>query len=265
VIDLHCHLLPGIDDGPATVEDALALARAAAAGGTRTMVATPHIDHQWKVDPGQVGALVEHIREALADAHIELEVRGGGEIALSRLADLDAAQLNAVRLGGGPYILLECPHRPTGGAEFHGFVQRLRARGERIVLAHPERSPAFQRSPDRLAVLVGEGVLTSITAASLLGSFGRAVQSFSLRLLRDGLVHNVASDSHDAARRGPALLAGLRAAERELPGVLDMADWLTRHAPEAILAGTELPPRPALPERRGGVRRWLDRLQSSRA
>jgi protein-tyrosine phosphatase len=265
VIDLHCHLLPGIDDGPATLEDALALARTAAAGGTRTMVATPHIDHQWKVEPAQVGALVERMREALADAHIELEVRAGGEIALSRLADLDAAQLNAVRLGGGPYILLECPHRPTGGAEFHGFVQRLRARGERIVLAHPERSPAFQRSPDRLAALAREGVLTSITAASLLGSFGRAVQSFSLRLLHDGFVHNVASDSHDAERRGPALLAGLQAAERELPGVLGMADWLTRDVPEAILAGAELPPRPALPPRRGGVRRWLDRLQTSRA
>jgi protein-tyrosine phosphatase len=257
VIDLHCHLLPAIDDGPATLEDALALARAAAAGGTRTMVATPHIDHRWNVEPTEVAAMVNRMREALAEAHIELDVRAGGEIALSRLADLDPGQLNAVRLGGGPYMLLECPHRPTAGTEFHAFVQRLRHRGEWIVLAHPERSPAFQRSPDRLAGLVRDGVLTSITAGSLLGSFGSTVQSFSLRLLREGLVHNVASDSHDTERRGPALLAGLQAAERELPGALGMADWLTRHVPEAILAGNELPLRPELPARRGGLRRWL--------
>lgn len=257
MIDLHCHLLPAIDDGPATLEDALALARAAAAGGTRTMVATPHIDHRWNVEPTDVAAMVDRMREALAEAHIELDVRAGGEIALSRLADLDPGQLNAVRLGGGPYMLLECPHRPTAGTEFHAFVQRLRHRGEWIVLAHPERSPAFQRSPDRLAGLVRDGVLTSITAGSLLGSFGSTVQSFSLRLLREGLVHNVASDSHDAERRGPALLAGLQAAERELPGALGMADWLTRHVPEAILAGNELPLRPELPARRGGLRRWL--------
>jgi protein-tyrosine phosphatase len=162
-------------------------------------------------------------------------------------------------------MLLECPHRPTAGTEFHAFVHGLGDQGERIVLAHPERSPVFQRHPDRLAALVRDGVLTSITAASLLGSFGRTVQSFSLRLLREGLVHNVASDSHDAERRGPELLAGLQATEREVPGALRMADWLTRQVPEAILVGDELPLRPELPPQRGGVRRWLDRLRGSGA
>ena len=227
------------------------------------MVATPHIDHRWDVEPTEVAAMVDRMREALAEAHVELDVRAGGEIALSRLADLDPAQVNAVRLGGGPYMLLECPHRSTVGTEFPAFVHRLRDRGEWIVLAHPERSPAFQRSPDRLAALVRDGVLTSVTAASLLGSFGSTVQSFSLRLLREGLVHNLASDSHDADRRGPELLAGLQAAERELPGALGMADWLTSHVPEAILVGDELPVRPDLPQQRGGVRRWLDRLRGS--
>ena len=117
MIDLHCHLLPGIDDGPATLEESLALARAAAAGGTRTMIATPHIDHRWNVEPTEVAGMVDRMREALAEAHIELDVRAGGEIALSRLADLDSAQVKAVRLGGGPYMLLECPHRPTAGTD----------------------------------------------------------------------------------------------------------------------------------------------------
>jgi protein-tyrosine phosphatase len=265
VIDLHSHLLPGIDDGPKSVEEALALARAAAAAGTRTLVATPHIDHRWKVDPLEVPDRVRRMREALADAHIELDVQQGGEIALTRLTDLDSDQLDAVRLGGGPYILLEAPHRTTSGTEFPIAVDHLRRRGESIVLAHPERSPTFRRNPDTLAALVSGGVLTSITAASLLGTFGTTVQTFSLRLLRDGLVHNVASDSHEAHRRGPELLAGLLAADREVPGMLGQADWLTRDVPAAVLAGHEIPPRPELPQRRAGMRGWLERRQGSRA
>jgi protein-tyrosine phosphatase len=262
VIDLHSHLLPGIDDGPATVDDALALARAAAAAGTTTMVATPHIDHKWQVDPREVTSRVEQMREALADARIELAVLPGGEVTLTRLTELEPDEVDAVRLGGGPYVLLECPHRSTIGTEFPIAVDHLHRRGERILLAHPERSPVFRRDPDTLAALVSGGVLTSITAASLLGTFGSTVQSFSFRLIREGLVHNVASDSHEAHRRGPELMAGLLAADREFPGFIEHADWLTRAVPEAVLAGSELPPRPELPEPRRGL---FARLRSGKS
>lgn len=262
MIDIHSHLLPGIDDGPATVEDALALARAAAAAGTTTLVATPHIDHKWKVDPREVPQRVQHMREALADAHIELEVEGGGEVTLTRLTELEPDEIDAIRLGGGPYVLLECPHRSTTGTEFAIAVDHLHRRGESIVLAHPERSPVFRRHPDTLAALVSGGVLTSITAASLLGTFGSRVQDFSFHLIREGLVHNVASDSHEADRRGPELLSGLLAADREFPGYIDHADWLTREVPEAVLAGAQLPPRPELPQPRRGL---LARLRGGRS
>jgi protein-tyrosine phosphatase len=258
VIDLHCHLLPGIDDGPPTLEDSLELARAAAAAGTRTIVATPHIDHHWNVDPHEVAEMVDRVRDALDDAGIQMEVLSGGEIALSRLTDLDADDVHAVRLGGGPYILLECPHRASGSTSFATLAARLLDQGEAIVLAHPERSPTFQRHPEALAALVRDGAVTSVTASSLLGSFGSAVRSLSLRLLSEGLVHNLASDSHDAHRRGPALLAGLHAAERDLPGSLRLADWLTEHVPRAILAGDELPLHPPLPRRPSGLRRLLN-------
>jgi protein-tyrosine phosphatase len=259
VIDLHCHLLPGVDDGPASTEDALALARAAAAAGTTTLVVTPHIDHKWRVDPLEVPTRVESMRAILADAHIAVDVLSGGEVALARLTELRPAEVEAVRLGGGPYILLESPHRSAGAAEFHIWVHNLRRRGESVVLAHPERSPIFLKNPERLDALVADGVLLSITGSALLGRFGRTVQGFALRLLRDGLVHNVASDSHDARRRGPELLAGLHAAERDLPGVLGQADWLTREVPNAVIAGASLPPRPELPERPRGLRRLLGR------
>jgi protein-tyrosine phosphatase len=259
VIDLHCHLLPGIDDGPPTLHDSLELARAAAAAGTRKIVATPHIDLHWGVDPSDVAEMVDRMREALADARIELEVETGGEIALTRLADLDPGQVRAVRLGGGPYMLLECPHRPTAGSEFSTFVARLLAQGESVLLAHPERSPTFQRHPENLAALVRDGAVTSVTASSLLGAFGSTVRTFSLRLLSEGLVHNLASDSHDAERRGPSLLAGLHAAERELPGALRLADWLTVHVPRAILSGGELPLHPPLPKRPSAFQRLFGR------
>lgn len=262
MIDLHCHLLPGIDDGSATVDDALALARAAAAAGTTTMVATPHIDHKWKVNPREVPERVERMREALADARIELDVRPGGEVTLTRLTELEPDEVDAIRLGGGPYVLLECPHRSTTGTEFPIAVDHLHRRGEMVVLAHPERSPVFRRHPDQLAALVTGGVLTSITAASLLGKFGTSVQGFSFSLIREGLVHNVASDSHETDRRGPELMAGLLAADREFPGFIDHADWLTREVPEAVLGGTELPPRPELPEPRRGL---FARLRGARS
>jgi protein-tyrosine phosphatase len=265
VIDLHCHLLPGVDDGPPDLDAALALARAAAAAGTRTIVATPHIDHRWGVDPHGVPAAVDRMRAALHEHHIELDVRPGGEVDLTRMTDLSPAALDAVRLGGGDYVLLESPHRDSRGAGFHTAVAQLRHRGERILLAHPERSPGFQKRPDTLRHLVDLGVLCSITSSALLGRFGSTVRSFALTLLRDGLVHNVASDAHETRRRGPELLAGLHAAERELPGVLGQADWLTRAVPEAILDGGRLPERPPLPVRRrgrGSLRRWLQRSGS---
>jgi len=259
VIDLHCHLLPGIDDGPEDLEASLALARAAAAAGTRTIVATPHIDHRHGVDPSSVPEAVERMRAALHDAHIELDVQPGGEVDLTRMADLTAPELDAVRLGGAAYVLVECPHTEARGAGFHTAIAQLRRRGEAIVLAHPERCPAFHRRPDRLRELVELGVLTSMTSSALLGRFGGTVKAFSLRLLREGLVHNVASDAHEPRRRGPELLAGLHAAERQLPGVLGQADWLTQGVPAAILAGGTPPPGPPLPEAPRGMRRWLRR------
>ena len=249
MIDLHCHLLPGIDDGPATLDESLALARALAEAGSMTVVATPHVDHRWEVDPREIVPAVGRMAKHVAREGIGLEVRAGAEVALPRFADLTPEELAMVRVGDGPYLLLESPHTAAAG-DFHTFVATLARRGQRIVLGHPERCPSLQRRPDGVAKMVAEGVLCSITAASLTGAFGEPVRSFALDLLRNGLVHNVASDAHDAERRGPSLLDGLRAADRELPGVMAQADWLTRGVPEAILSGTSLPPRPPLPARR---------------
>ena len=256
MIDLHCHLLPGIDDGPATMEESLALACAASAAGTRTIAATPHIDHRYEVTGEQVAAGVEGLTAALTEAGIDLEVRRGGEIALDRLIHLDRSERDRLRLGGGPFLLLEAPLSPAAG-NFDAFLSQLRDQGEQILLAHPERCPAFQRRPERLTRLVDAGVLCSITASSLSGAFGAPVRSFTLDLLREGLVHDVASDSHGALDRAPDLVGPFPEIERELPGVSDQAQWLTVDAPHAILTGSPLPAKPPLPVPRRRLRlKW---------
>jgi len=221
------------------------MAAAASAAGTATMVATPHIDHRWRVRPEAIPQRAAALQAALEDQGIELQIIVGAEIALSRLVDLTAEQLRGVRLGGGPYLLIESPLDIAAG-DFDALLLRIRARGESIVLAHPERSPLFQQQPERLASLIEKGLLCSITTGSLRGDFGQLVRRFTIEILRDGLVHNVASDSHDYLRRPPGLREALEDLEDELPGIAGQSDWLTRLAPAAILAGERLPPRPAL-------------------
>ncbi|MDQ6751680.1 MAG: phosphotransferase [Actinomycetota bacterium] len=252
MIDLHNHILPGLDDGPHTLEGSLALARAAVAAGVTTVVATPHIDHVHEVQPAAIPGAVLALTDALAAEGIELALEAGGEVALTRLDELDVDDRQAVQLGEGPFLLLESPYATTG-LDFDSRVYQMRMQGQELLLAHPERSPLFQREPARLARLVDAGVLCSISAGSITGEFGRRVRTFALKLLRDGLVHNVSSDAHDDRRRPPDIHARLQGAERAAPGLAAQAEWLTERVPAAILAGAALPSRPpdAIRRRRG--------------
>jgi protein-tyrosine phosphatase len=244
-IDIHCHVLPGLDDGPGNMPEALAMAHAAVLAGTTHMVATPHIDQTWRVRPGMIAARADALRDALRAESIPLEVSTGAEIALSRLVDLSPSELDTLRLGDGPYLLIECPLTQTAG-DFDALLLRVHGRGESVVLAHPERSPLFQQEPERLARLVAAGMLCSLTAGSLKGAFGAAVRRFSIELLRDGLVHDLSSDAHDHLRRPPGLADALESVEDELPGIGRRREWLTELAPAAILAGEALPDPPVL-------------------
>ena len=221
------------------------MARVAAASGTRTVVATPHIDHRWGVRPHDLPRRGAALAEALGEEGIELEIRTSGEIAISRLADLSSDELDGLRLGDGRCLLLESPMSPADG-DFDVLLLKVQERGEPIVLAHPERCPLFQREPDRLARCVEAGMLCSISAGSLRGDFGDRVRRFSLDILREGLAHDLASDAHDHRSRPPGLADALRQAEGQIPGISAQADWLTNLAPAAILAGEQLPPLPQL-------------------
>lgn len=257
MIDLHCHLLPGIDDGPPTMEATLALARAAVAGGTTTIVATPHVSWDYQANTAvSIAAGVTAVQQALQLAGIALEVRTGAEIAMTRAADLDDEELVALRLGGptGTHLLVECPLSPSV-AGFDGLLGLLRARGHAILLAHPERCPAFQRDPDAYARLIDQGMLGQVTAGSLVGRFGRIPQELGDRMVRDGLVQVIGSDAHSADRRIPSMRA-----ELEEAGFGAQADWLTGDVPRGILDGRPLPAAPEMPPAPArGLRRLLRR------
>lgn len=254
MIDLHCHILPGIDDGPKTMQDSVALASAASAGGTRTIVATPHVSWEWPDNDSEtIAAGVRGANGALRDAGIAVDVLAGAEVALSRAADLELSELRALRLGGGPWLLVECPLGPAAPGLERGLGE-LQMQGHGIVLAHPERCPAFHSKPQRLAALVRRGMLTSVTASSFTGRFGRGVERFAFELLRRELVHDIASDAHDAVGRPPALATELTQA-----GLGEHATRLAQQVPDAILRGDDVPPVPPLSRfaRWTRVARWL--------
>ena len=247
MIDLHCHVLPGVDDGPPTMEGSLALARGAVARGVRTIVATPHVS--WDMPHNTAASIAEGVAAvngALQDAGVPLDVLTGGEVAMSRAGDLEPSELDALRLGGGPWLLVECPFSPAAGG-IEAILRGLATRGHRILLAHPERSPAFMPA-GRLAAFVETGMLAQVTATSLTGGFGREVQRVARAFVRDGLAHVISSDAHDATKRPPGMREHI-----ERAGFATLADWLTDAMPAAIVAGDPLPPRPEPPEapRRG--------------
>lgn len=236
VIDLHHHLLPGVDDGPATLDESLALARAAVASGTTTVVATPHVSWEHSHNTAaRIAAGVTALERALEAERIPLRVLAGGEVAATRAVELPDEELHALHLGGGPYLLVECPFTPTATG-FAAMLETLSARGHAILLAHPERSPAFQREPRLVGDLVARGVLTQVTASALTGRFGRTARDVAHMLVREGLAHVIASDAHSVQRRPPGVLAAL-----EAEGFASRARLLTGDVPRAILDGTKLP------------------------
>lgn len=260
MIDLHCHILPGLDDGPANMDFSLAMAREAVDANIQIAVATPHIRADYEgITAERIAAAADELNARIEEDGLPLRVIPGGEVAIPMLDELGDDELTLLSLGSGGYVLLESPYGRSP-VDVEGAVAEITRRGHSTVLAHPERCPLFQADVDRLAALAERGVLCSITAASLAGSFGARARSFAVELMRRGLVHDVASDAHDHLHRPPHLRAPIVDVEDDLPGAADAAAWYTVTAPVAILAGNEIPEPPqfAAPEPHG-LRRLLRR------
>lgn len=245
MIDIHSHILPGIDDGARSLEEARELARETLADGVTVIAATPHVRSDFPTTPERMERGVAELRGDFARAGISLEVVHGGEIALERLADLDADDLRRFSLAQtGKYVLLECPYF-TSPLELVPAIKALRHAGLTAVVGHPERNPDIEERPGRLASLVELGALVQVTSASLDGRLGRGPRNTAARLLDLGLVHVIASDAH-----GPHIRGGGLAAAAEAAGGTELAGYLTEEAPGAILAGEPVPAPPSRRRRR---------------
>jgi protein-tyrosine phosphatase len=244
MIDLHSHVLAGIDDGPATVDGSQAMLAAAAEAGIETMLATPHVSSRYRNDASTIAAAAAELQAQRDPAGPPVEVLLGAEVAATRIPELDPAELPGLCLGSGPWMLVEPPFASvlTG---LDTTIAELHALDYRIVLAHPERCQAFRREPARLEALLDRGVLASLTSGSLVGRFGGEARRMAFALLDAGLAHNVASDAHDATSRPPSI-----AAELEASGYGELQEWLALEVPAAILAGEQIPRRPAVSVRR---------------
>jgi protein-tyrosine phosphatase len=216
MIDLHAHLLHGVDDGPETLEEAVEMCRAAAADGIETIVATPHQRHGiWpNTDRNAIEALFAELRAAAGEKPalaLGAEIRVDSEL----LHDVDRLPGGSLLpLAGSRYLLLELAWDPRGPDPSH-VVHELTVSGWRPILAHPERIPWLVDQPALMSELVERGALLQLTAGSVTGEFGRGPQECCSVLLDSDLAHFVASDSHDAYVRPPRLSGAFRAiAER---------------------------------------------------
>ncbi len=260
MIDLHAHLLPGLDDGPATVEESVETARAIVAEGTRTLATTPHLrDDHPAVVASELAARTAALRTALGEAGVALDLVSGAEIDILRAREASPEELRLASYGGrGTHVLVETPYGPLPDG-FEHLLFELTLAGLQILLAHPERNPSFQQHPGRLARLVERGVLVQVTAMALASSNrGSRSRRLGLSLVEEGLAHVIASDAHALAMGRPVgLAAGVAAAAAVAPA---RAEWMVTDAPAAILAGEDLPSPPAEPRRlRRGLRRLVPR------
>jgi protein-tyrosine phosphatase len=242
MIDLHCHLLPGIDDGPADPRGSVALAEAAFNDGVEVIAATPHAreDHPAVVAPELAGRC-EAIREELRVQEVPVRVVSGAEVDVAWALGASEQDLIDVTYGGlGRDVLVETPH----GLLPPGFEDRLHdvfaPRGIRVLLAHPERSRVFQREPRKLARILERGVLAQVTANALMEGNRGAGAKLARAMVSEGVAHVIATDAHR-----PEARASLSDAVRALPRAEEArARWMVEDAPAAILAGERLPPLP---------------------
>jgi protein-tyrosine phosphatase len=261
VIDLHIHILPGVDDGPADMAASVELARACVADGIAEVAATPHVSERYFTSPSTIERGLADLRAALEQADVDLEIHSGAEVAIDRLEHLSDADIRALTLGGGSHILLETPY-VAWPIDLERHTTRLAGLGIRAVLAHPERSAGVQAAGgiERLAAVSARGVLVQVTAGSLTGGFGRRARRTARELLERELVQMIAGDAHDAQQRAPRMRGAAEAV-----GDAELARWLTTEVPHAVLTGERLPPRPPARPRKagGGLRARIARANGS--
>jgi len=257
-VDVHCHLLPGIDDGAASWDDTLAMARMAVADGTETIVVTPHQLGNFAHNDGQtIRRRTAELQDALNAQRIPLRVLPGADV---RIEDDMVARLrqgSVLTLADRRrHVLLELPHELYFPLE--PVLDQLGQHEMVGILSHPERNQGLLAQRGLIAPLVDAGCLMQLTAGSLTGSFGPVVQQFAEQIVHQGLAHLVATDAHGSKSRRPLM-------SRAFQRLIDLADRPTAvalccHNPSHVAAGSHVEPGRRAAGRRTapkGVGRWL--------
>jgi len=200
MIDIHCHILPGVDDGAKNVEDSITMAKEAAKEGIHTIVATPHLNNQYDNRKVEIREKVEELNLNLQAANINVKILPGQEPRIfgEILADFEKGDIQT--LNDSQYLFIEFPssHVPRYTEK---LLFDLQVKGLTPIIVHPERNAELIERPDVLYNLVEKGALTQVTASSLCGYFGKKIKNFSIQLIENNLTHFIASDAHNVINR----------------------------------------------------------------
>lgn len=267
MIDLHCHLLPGVDDGAPDPATAIAMARLAVEDGIRTVACTPHIyPGLYENRSDRIRAAVLALQTTLRAAGVDLTLTYGADAHLTPELLGRLRRGSAPRLHGSRYFLLEPPHH-VSPPRFEESVVAFLDAGYVPIVTHPERLGWIEREYEVFTRLVHCGAWLQVTAGSLAGRFGAQARYWGERLLDEGWVHVIATDAHDVGRRMPLLHEGRAAAEKRVGA--EEARRLVEDRPRAVLddrAPGEVHPVGALLPRADPPRtsKWTERLFARR-
>ena len=253
-VDIHCHLLPGIDDGASDWNESLAMARLAVADGIRTVIVTPHQLGAYRENDGRkIRARTAQLQQFLEQRGVPLQVLPGADVRI------EPEMIGRIRGGEvltladqGRFVLLELPHEVF--LPLDPLLKDLDRAGLVGILSHPERNVGILGQPEVVGPLVDRGCLLQVTAGSLTGTFGLHVQRLAERLIVEGLVHFLATDAHSSKSRRPLL-------RRSFDRVVELTDYRTACAlccenPARVVADEAVIPGRRRPKR-SGLTRWL--------
>lgn len=206
MIDIHCHILPDIDDGPRTFEESVAMARMAAEDGVDVIVATPHVNEKL-YDPAEISRRASWLRHLIRKENIPLTLLTGADVNTV----FAPQQVNQFTINETDYILVEFPHTHLP-ATAKNILFQFRIHGMKPIITHPERNPSIKSNPDLLLELLDDGIFVQVTAGSVVGEFGRGAKKCAHYLLKKGVVDVLASDGHSTKYRKPLLSQGIKGA-----------------------------------------------------
>lgn len=230
MIDIHCHILPEVDDGPKSWETAESMCRMAAQDGIEHMVATPHANDRYFYDREYLSGLLQNLRERIGDTpNLSL----GCDFHLS-LENMQAALVTPekYRIGGSRYLLVEFSNFsiPVQLDEWLGQMVEL---GTRPIITHPERNPILQQTGARVLQLVERGCAVQVTASALTGSWGAKAREMAHWFLKEKAVHFLATDAHDTVRRPPVLSEARKIVAKQFGE--EVAEALVEGNPKAVV------------------------------